>query len=78
MNAEKRVVRVVHKLVVIGAALLAIAFTAHAQVKTDTKVAPVGAPTKSVKVERGEIVYVSGNNVVVKMEDGTVFKVVKQ
>jgi hypothetical protein len=31
----------------------------------------VGEPTKSVKVERGTIVYVSGNNVVVKMEDGT-------
>jgi hypothetical protein len=30
-----------------------------------------GAATKSVKVERGTVVYVSGNNVVVKADDGT-------
>jgi hypothetical protein len=71
MNAKQRTARVMSKLVMAGAALLAIAFTSQAQVQTTTKSAPAGAPTKSVKVERGEIVYVSGNNVVVKMEDGT-------
>ncbi|MGC1905718.1 MAG: hypothetical protein WA715_18000 [Candidatus Acidiferrum sp.] len=53
-----------------GAALLAIAFTANAQVETQTQVAH-GAATKAIKVERGEVVYVSGNSVVIKMEDGT-------
>ncbi|HET6931259.1 MAG TPA: hypothetical protein VFI45_13125 [Candidatus Acidoferrum sp.] len=30
-----------------------------------------GAPAKEVNVERGEVVYVSGNDVVIKMEDGS-------
>jgi hypothetical protein len=30
-----------------------------------------GEPSKEVTVERGEIVYVNGNSVVIKMEDGT-------
>ena len=71
ISAEQRIVAVVRKLAVASAALLAIAFTASAQVETQTQVAQAGAATKAVKVERGEIVYVSGNNVVVKMEDGT-------
>src|SRR5882724_4222363 len=54
-----------------GSALcLAFSVSAAAQVQTqqtETK----GAPTKAVKVERGEIVYVSGNSAVIKMEDGT-------
>lgn len=70
MIAKHDIARVINKLVV-GAALLAVAFTAQAQVETTTKTTPSGARTTSVKVERGEIVYVSGNNVVVKMEDGT-------
>jgi hypothetical protein len=44
---------------------------ALAQVETTKSVSPEGAPTKDVKVERGEVVYVSGNNVVVKAEDGS-------
>jgi hypothetical protein len=71
MNAKQRTARFVNKLVVAGAALVAIAFTAQAQVQTTTKTASAGAATKAVKVERGEVVYVSGNNVVIKMEDGT-------
>lgn len=54
-----------------GALCIALSLAALGQVQTSTKSAPVGEPTKSVKVERGTIVYVSGNNVVVKMEDGT-------
>jgi RNase P/RNase MRP subunit p29 len=41
-----------------------------AQVKS-TETVEHGAATKEVKIERGEIVYVSGNDVVVKMEDGS-------
>jgi len=44
---------------------------ALAQVETTKSVSPEGAPTKDVKVERGTIVYVSGNDVVVKAEDGS-------
>ncbi len=54
-----------------GALCMAFSLTALGQVRTTTKTTPEGAPTKSVKVERGTIVYVSGNNVVVKAEDGT-------
>jgi hypothetical protein len=53
-----------------GALCLALSLSAIAQVQTQqTEVH--GQAIKSVKVERGEIVYVSGNSVVVKMEDGT-------
>jgi len=41
-----------------------------AQVKS-TETVEHGTATKQVKMERGEIVYVSGNDVVVKMEDGS-------
>jgi hypothetical protein len=62
---------VLYKLFIAGTMLLAITFTAHAQVQTTTTTTQSGAATKSVTVERGEIVYVSGNNVVVKAEDGS-------
>src|SRR5215469_16995081 len=42
-----------------------------AQVKTTTSTAE-GTATKEVKVERGEVQYVSGNDVWVKMEDGQI------
>lgn len=54
-----------------GALCMALSLTASGQVQTTTKTTPEGAPTRSVKVERGTIVYVSGNTVVVKAEDGT-------
>jgi len=53
-----------------GALCLALSLSATAQVQT-TKTVTHGQATKDIKVERGEIVYVSGNSVVVKMEDGT-------
>jgi len=54
-----------------GSALcLAFSLSAAAQVQTKQAETP-GQAARAVKVERGEIVYVSGNNVVVKMEDGT-------
>jgi hypothetical protein len=55
----------------LGAGVLCVTFATSAQVNTKTSSSPVGAPTKTVKVERGEVVYVSGNNLVVKAEDGT-------
>jgi RNase P/RNase MRP subunit p29 len=55
----------------LGAGVLCVTFATSAQVNTKTNSSPVGAPTKTVKVERGEVVYVSGNNLVVKAEDGT-------
>jgi hypothetical protein len=62
---------ILHSLLGGGALCMAFALPSAAQVQTTTKTTPAGAPTKTVKVERGEIVYVSGNSVVIKMEDGT-------
>ena len=53
-----------------GALCVALSLSAAAQVKTQTSQAQ-GQATKAVQVERGEIVYINGNNVVIKMEDGT-------
>jgi hypothetical protein len=59
------------RLSVAIAAFLAFTIATAAQVKTTTSTAE-GAATKEVKVERGEVEYVSGNDVWVKMEDGQV------
>jgi RNase P/RNase MRP subunit p29 len=53
-----------------GALCIAFSLTASGQVQTQTKTT-AGTPTKEIKVQRGEIVYVSGNSVVIKMEDGS-------
>jgi hypothetical protein len=53
-----------------GAVCIAFSSPAASQVQTKEQVEH-GAPTHDVTIERGEIVYVSGNDVVVKMEDGT-------
>jgi hypothetical protein len=42
-----------------------------AQVQTKSSTA-TGQAAREVKVERGEVVYVAGNDVVVRMEDGTI------
>jgi ribosomal protein L21E len=49
-----------------------LAFTVgiHAQVKTQTSTAS-GQPTTQVQVEHGEVVRVEGNNLFIKMEDGS-------
>jgi LPXTG-motif cell wall-anchored protein len=70
MIAKQRTAGIINKLLVTGAALLAIAFTAQAQVQTMTSTAQSGAATTQVKIDRGEIVYVSGNSVVIKTDDG--------
>jgi len=55
----------------IGGATIVLAGVSAAQVKTATEVEH-GAASHEVKVESGEIVYVSGNDVIVKMDDGTI------
>ena len=52
-----------------GILCLLLSIPAAAQVQTQ-KAESVGPTTKTVEVQRGEIVYVSGNNVVVKLENG--------
>jgi hypothetical protein len=51
------------------ALVLTLTLTAQVQTNTTTQSA---APTVQTSVERGEVVHVSGNDVVVKMEDGTI------
>jgi len=54
-----------------GSALfIALSLSAAAQVQTK-KTEAQGETTKAVQVERGEIIYLSGNSAVIKMEDGT-------
>jgi hypothetical protein len=53
-----------------GAFCMAFLLSSQAQVQT-TKTETRGEAVKEIKVERGEIVYINGNSVVVKMEDGT-------
>jgi LPXTG-motif cell wall-anchored protein len=55
------------------AGIVCLAFTASmsAQVQTDTSTT-TGKATKEVQVERGEVVLVQGNDLVVKMEDGSI------
>lgn len=50
---------------------LAFAVSMMAQVQSETTTTP-GAATKEVKVEQGEVVYVSGNHLIIKMADGTI------
>ena len=56
-------------LVVVALAVSSLVLLAQDTSKTRTA---AGAATSQVQVERGEVVYVSGNNVVVKMESGEV------
>lgn len=53
-----------------GALCIAFSLSSAAQVQTKQTEAQ-GEPTKEVTVERGEIIYLNGNSLVIKMEDGT-------
>jgi RNase P/RNase MRP subunit p29 len=55
----------------VGAICLALALSMSAQVKTETTTTSHQA-TKEVTVEHGEVVLVNGNDLVVKMEDGSI------
>jgi len=52
-----------------GALCVAFVLPSAAQVQT-SKTVTHGEPTHSVQIERGEVVYVSGNDVMIKGEDG--------
>lgn len=69
MNAKTREVPM---LVVfgVGVAFLAFALGVSAQVQTQTNTTSDAATVHSTTV-RGEVVYVEGNDLIVKMEDGT-------
>jgi LPXTG-motif cell wall-anchored protein len=54
----------------ISATVFAAAVGAQVQTSTDTTAA--GTATQTSKVERGEVVYVSGNDLVVKTDDGQI------
>jgi len=58
-----------NSLLAVGALCIAFTLSASGQVQTKTTTAPEGAPTKTIKVERGTVVYVSGNSCVIKAED---------
>lgn len=70
MNSSNRLTRL--WLVLAGGAVcLAFAMSLSAQVQTRTNTS-TETPTKEVTVERAEVVYVNGNDVVLRMEDGTI------
>ena len=62
---------VVHGLLAAGALCLTCTLAASGQVQTSTT-ATHGNATKEVKVERGEVLLVEGNDLFVKMEDGAI------
>jgi len=70
MNLATGRTRVLQVLAV-GAICLAFAWSMSAQVKTQTATSS-GQPSHDVTVERGEVVLVNGNDLVVKMEDGSI------
>src|SRR5437016_3987520 len=55
----------------VGVMCFAFAISMSAQVKTATETTS-GQATHEMTVERGEVVFVQGNDLVVKMEDGTI------
>jgi hypothetical protein len=59
----------IYGLVMAGFASLAIGATGMAQDTTTTQVR-TGTPTSTTTVEKGEVVYVSGNDIVAKMSTG--------
>lgn len=66
-------IRLLHNLLGIGVAitLATLSLTLNAQVNTKQTSTPTGAPTVTTSVERGEVVFVQGNHLIVKMENGS-------
>jgi RNase P/RNase MRP subunit p29 len=58
-------------VLLLGALCFAVAISTNAQVQTERSTT-VGRTTMQVQMERGEVVLVNGNDLVVKMEDGTI------
>jgi len=59
------------RVLLAGSVCLAFALSMNAQVRTETNTT-AAQPSHNVTIERGEVAYVSGNELVVKMEDGTI------
>lgn len=73
MNSLRLTRTLTRRLLAVVAGIVFLAFTAamNAQVQTQTA-EEHGSATKQVTVERGEVVLVNGNDLVVKMEDGSI------
>ncbi|HEV7514014.1 MAG TPA: hypothetical protein VGO27_20130 [Candidatus Acidoferrum sp.] len=56
----------------VGALCLAFALSMSAQVQTQTTTDANGQPTSTTTVEKGEVITVSGNDLVVRMADGSI------
>jgi hypothetical protein len=71
MESQRPVTKRLVSLLAAGIVFLVFAVAMLAQDTTRTQTA-TGAASKNFKVERGEVVYVSGNDLVVKMENGDI------
>jgi hypothetical protein len=69
MNSRRFAQKLNH-LFAAGIACMFLTVAATAQVQTETSVTH-GKATETVKVERGEVAYVSGNDLVIKKADGS-------
>src|SRR5579864_8157378 len=63
--------KLVHRLLVTCGLCVLLALSLNAQVQTQTDATTTGKTTQ-VHVERGEVVLVDGNDLIVKMEDGSI------
>jgi hypothetical protein len=66
-----QITRKLNRLVMAGIAFMSFVAVTNAQVKTDSTTIHEPA-TKTVSVDRGEVVYASGSDLVLKKDDGTV------
>jgi hypothetical protein len=71
MNTASFSRTIVRNLLGAGLICMAFALVTNAQEQTQTQV-QAGQPTRQISVRRGTVVYVSGNNVVMKGEDGRI------
>jgi len=71
MNLPQSRRKFVARLLATGGTCLALAVGINAQVQTESTTTQ-GQPTQQVSVERGEVVVVHGNDLVVKMDDGSI------
>jgi hypothetical protein len=69
MNPIQQTQSIAFKWVMAGSASLFLTLAAGAQVQTSTTVEH-GTPVQTVNVERGEVIAVSGNDLIVRREDG--------
>ena len=73
MNSPRLTRTVVRRLLAVAAGIVFLASAAAMNAQVQTKTAEEHGPaTKEVTVERGEVVLVNGNDLVVKMEDGSI------